>query len=211
MLVTSLIDAEAAADPEQALRDLRAHAAPCEELDQLLDLLDLQLDHLTLPFGPKPHIPLQVHTRYRLNEIMAAMGDVRNGRLYLPREGVYFDPHSQCNLLFVTLHKDEADYSASTLYKDYALGPKRFHWQSQSGTRPTDKKGVRHVHHIEQGIMPLLFVRERRKDGRGQSMAYMFLGPVTIADWSEQRPMNVEWELEHEMPSEMLRVARVVG
>ena len=211
MLVTSLFDAEAAADPQQAIRDLRAHAALSDELDQLLDLLDVQLDHLTLPFGLKPHIPLQVHARYRLSEVMAAMGDVRKGRLYLPREGVYFDSRSHCNLLFVTLHKDEADYSASTLYKDYALGPKRFHWQSQSGTRPTDKKGLRHVHHTEHGITPLLFVRERRRDERGQSMAYMFLGSLKMADWSGERPMSVEWELEHEMPSEMLRVARVVA
>ncbi len=58
---------------------------------------------------------------------MAAFGDWRNGRLYLPREGVHFHKETRCNLLLVTLEKDAADYSPSTMYADYALGPTRFH------------------------------------------------------------------------------------
>lgn len=190
---------------------LRAHPAIVAELLEVLDLLRAQLTHTTMPFVHPARVPLQVHGTYRLDEVMSAFGDVRGGGLYRPREGVHFDESSGCNLLFVTLQKDEDDYSPTTMYADYALSPTRFHWQSQSGTRPTDKKGRRHVHHETDGVTPLLFVRERRKDERNETMPYRFLGPVRLIDWSGERPMNVEWELATPMPAETLRVARVVG
>ena len=41
---------------------------------------------------------------------------------------------SRCNLLFITLRKSEALFSPSTRYRDLALGPALFHWESQSTT-----------------------------------------------------------------------------
>jgi hypothetical protein len=43
---------------------------------------------------------------------------------------------SQTDLLFVTLNKSEALFSPSTRYRDLALGPSLFHWESQEGERP---------------------------------------------------------------------------
>jgi len=37
-------------------------------------------------------------------------------------------------LFFVTLDKSEREYSPTTLYKDYAISPTQFHWESQSTT-----------------------------------------------------------------------------
>jgi superfamily II DNA or RNA helicase/HKD family nuclease len=193
------------------LATLRDHAALAEEMHSVLSLLDERLDHAVWPFPVRPEVPLAVHARYRLQEVMAAFGDVRDGALYLPREGEHYDAASACNLLFVTLEKDEADYSPTTMYRDYALGPARFHWQTQSGTRPTDKKGRRHLEHAAQGVTPLLFVRERRKDERGETAPYVFLGPVRLTAWSGERPMNIEWELLRPMPTRVLRAAAIVA
>ncbi|MCT0209973.1 MAG: hypothetical protein DCF18_00615 [Cyanobium sp.] len=45
---------------------------------------------------------------------------------------------SATNLLFITLHSSEALFSPTTGTRDLALGPSRFHWQSQNtGARPT--------------------------------------------------------------------------
>ena len=206
MLLTTLFGREGA--PEQRLR---AEPAMVAELLELLTLLEARLTHTTVQWLHPSRVPLQVHGTYRLNEIMAAFGDVRNGLLYIPREGVYFNVPTRCNLLFVTLHKDEDDYSPTTMYADYALGPSRFHWQSQSGTRPTDVKGQRHVRHTEEGITPLLFVRERKKDDRGVTMPYVFLGPVSLVHSVGARPMNVEWALEVPMPAATLRMSKVIG
>ena len=122
-----------------------------------------------------------------------------------------FHAPSQSNLLFVTLQKDEADYSPSTLYRDYALAPDRFHWQSQSRTRPDTTKGQRHVAHEALHITPLLFVRATRKDDRGETRPYAFLGPVRLAAHSGERPMNIEWALAHPMSEALYREARIVA
>ena len=198
-------------DLAAAERSLRNHEALLDELAQLLDWLADRVTHMTLPFVHAAKLALQVHGTYRLNEIMAALGDVRNGRLYIPREGVHFDKASKCNLLFVTLQKDEEDYSPTTMYADYAIGPDRFHWQSQSGTRAQDVKGQRHVRHAEEAITPLLFVRERKKDDRNETVPYTFLGPVRCSKWEGERPMNIEWALDVEMPAETLRMAKVIA
>ncbi|MFK7930259.1 MAG: DUF3427 domain-containing protein [Myxococcota bacterium] len=210
MLLATLLGGEAM-DLGAAERCLREHTALLHELRQLLDWLADRVTHMTLPFVHPAKLALQVHGTYRLNEIMAALGDVRKGRLYIPREGVHFDKYSRCNLLFVTLQKDEEDYSPTTMYADYAIGPDRFHWQSQSGTRAKDVKGQRHVRHVEEAITPLLFVRERKKDDRNETMPYTFLGPVQCTTWEGERPMNIEWTLEHEMPAETLRMAKVIA
>ncbi len=211
MLLTTIFGATAVADPDAAMRTLAGHPALMTELRALLELMTERTDHRTLAWMNRAKLPLQLHARYRLNEIMAAMGDVRGGRLYLPREGVHYDAASNCNLLFVTVDKDADAFSPSTMYADYALGPSRFHWQSQSGTRPSDTKGLRHVEHVERGITPLLFVRPRKQDDRGVSMPYSFLGPVRIESWSGERPMDVVWSLAHPMPADLLTAARVVA
>ena len=78
-------------------------------------------------------------------EILGAFEDIRKGKLYKPREGVYFNKATNCNILFVTFNKSEKEYSPSTMYKDYAISESLFHWQTQSNTGPSTKKGQRHI------------------------------------------------------------------
>ncbi len=207
MLAVMLFGAEAVAD--DALAPLWRHPAMLAELRALLALLRDRLDHLAPPWAHDA--PLSLHARYGRHEIMAAFDDVRDGTLYLPREGVLFERRSRCNLLFVTLHKDEEDFSASTMYRDYAIAPDRFHWESQSRTRPDDTKGQRHVRHAEQGVTPLLFVRHTRKDDRGETTPFAFLGPLRLLSHQGERPMSIEWALEHPMSEALFRQARVIA
>ncbi len=58
---------------------------------------------------------------------------------------------SQCDLLFITLNKSEALFSPSTRYRDLALGPSLFHWESQSNTRAASSTGQRTIHHASLG------------------------------------------------------------
>ena len=74
---------------------------------------------------------------------------------------------STTDLLFITLRKSEALFSPSTRYRDLALGPSLFHWESQSTTTASSATGQRYIHHATRGSRVLLFVREQRKqDGR---------------------------------------------
>ena len=57
-----------------------------------------------------------------------------NDAPWIHREGVLWHQSSQTDLLFITLRKSEALFSPSTRYRDLALGPSLFHWESQSTT-----------------------------------------------------------------------------
>ncbi|MCB9834204.1 MAG: DUF3427 domain-containing protein [Planctomycetes bacterium] len=211
MMLATALDRSAAVDPGRAIGSLRSHRALGREFLELLDLLETRLDHRTPAFVHESGVPLALHARYALHEIMAAFGDVRNGRLYEPREGVVFHGSSRCNLLFVTLTKDEDDYSPTTMYRDFALAPNLFHWQSQSRTRVDSEKGRRHTEHAARGITPLLFIRVRKKDDRGETMPYSFVGPVRFQRSRGERPMNIEWELDHPMPAALFEAAAVAA
>ena len=72
---------------------------------------------------------------------------------------------SLCDLLFITLNKSEALFSPSTRYRDLALGPSLFHWESQSTTTAASPTGQRTIHHEARGARVLLLVREHRREG----------------------------------------------
>jgi len=59
----------------------------------------------------------------------------------------------------------EALFSPTTRYRDLALGPSLFHWESQSTTTASSATGQRYVHHEARGSRVLLFVREQRRQG----------------------------------------------
>jgi hypothetical protein len=50
---------------------------------------------------------------------------------------------SQTDLLFVTLNKSEALFSPSTRYRDLALSPSLFRWESQRTTTAASPTGQR--------------------------------------------------------------------
>ena len=94
---------------------------------------------------------------------------------WIHREGVLWHQASATDLLFITLRKSEALFSPSTRYRDLALGPALFHWESQSTTTATSATGQRTIHHASRSSRVLLYrcaeacgyVREQRKqDGR---------------------------------------------
>ena len=212
MLATNVLDLEAGAAPDEALATFWRHPALRAEVTELLSLLDDRLDHTVVPFRPHHAAPFAVHATYRLSEIMAGLGDVRDGVLYRPRGlGVHYDAPSKSNVLMVTLTKDEKNRKASTMYKDYAITPRRFHWESQSGTAPHHEKGKRHIQHRELGVTPLLFVRETARDDRRQANPYVFLGPAALESTAGDRPMRIVWGLEHPMPAGVYAKASVVS
>ena len=110
----------------------------------------------------------------------------------------------------MTLEKSGRDYSPSTLYKDYAISPTEFHWESQSGTSPQSPTGQRYIRHRERGGQILLFVRQRRRQD-GRTMPYMFLGPCDYVSHAGSRPVAFVWRLRRAMPAELFRGAKVAA
>jgi superfamily II DNA or RNA helicase len=177
----------------------------CSLMEYLLD----EVTHRTKTWENSYDIHLELHSKYSRDEIMAAFNDIRKGKLYLPREGVFYHKETKCNLLFVTLNKSEKDYSPSTMYRDYAISNTLFHWQTQSNTKPTTKKGIRHLEHKEKGITPLLFIRNQRNDERRETEPYFFVGPVKLNRWDGSQPMNIVWKVEEPLPADIYKSTSV--
>lgn len=181
---------------------------------EYLDILDLLVDnisHLPVKWDNQFGIDLDIHCYYTRDEVISAFNDIRNGRLHQPREGVYFNKRTKCNLFFVTLDKSEKEYSPTTMYRDYAISDNKFHWQSQSTTRPSSKKGKRHVYHKEKGITPLLFLRKSKKDDRNVAEPYFFAGPLEIESYEGSNPMNIIWKLKVPLPADIYKMAAVIS
>lgn len=211
MLATSLLGPQAALDPAECLDAFARNEALAEEITQILDLLSERIEHVSGSVALPHEIPLRLHARYTRTEIMAAFGDVRRGGLYEPREGVYHHPDTQSDLFFVTIQKSEADYSPSTLYKDYAISPDEFHWQSQSTTRSGSDTGQRYINHVDRGYTPFLFVRERNDTEYGHTMPYLFLGPVDYVSHEGDRPMSIRWKMRARIPADAYRGMRLTA
>jgi superfamily II DNA or RNA helicase len=171
------------------------------ELRQLLDLLDDRRRNVDFDVGPA-EIPLRVHARYTLDEVMASVDEQNEkGSIMRIQAGVYYLEHFRTDLFFVTLEKSERDYSPTTLYRDYPMSDHRFHWETQSNCHEETRTGRRYL-----SIRPrsdqhaLLFVRQKRQNERGVTAPYLLLGPVYYETHRGSRPMQIEWSLEHPIP-----------
>ena len=106
-----------------------------------------------------------MHGRYSRAEIEAAFGILTAGPPAAIAKAWFWHQTSATDLLFVNLRKSEALLSPTTRYRDLALGPSLFHWESQSTTTAASATGQRTIHHQARGARVLLFVREQRREG----------------------------------------------
>ena len=196
---------------EEALRAIWANPAVRVELRQLLNVLDDQSETAARPLGILPGVPLSIHARYTRDEALVALGDGTFDRPPTSREGVRWVPDIETDVLFVTLRKSERIYSPSTRYRDYAISPRLFHWESQSTTSSASPTGRRYRRQPEDGTHVLLFVRENPTLSNGAGAPFTLLGPASLEEQRGERPMQITWRLAHPMPETLLEVARLVA
>jgi Domain of unknown function (DUF3427)/Type III restriction enzyme, res subunit len=190
------------------------HPAVLDELRQLLDILEDRASVVPIPLSKALEwtlpVPLSVHSRYRLDDVLSAFGLMTPDTPNRIREGVTFDETSKSDICFVTLDKSEKHYSPTTRYRDYAISPDLFHWETQSTTSVQSRTGQRYLKHREQGTHILLFARQARTDA-GQTQPYVFLGPADYESHRGDRPIAIVWRLRTPMPPELFQQARVAA
>ncbi|QPP07993.1 DUF3427 domain-containing protein [Streptomyces bathyalis] len=195
---------------EEALSTLREQTYFRDEVRQVLEY---NLEHTeTLPIRDD-RLPetLLVHCSYSREEYLPALGEVELGGA-LPinfREGVKWCKAEQADALFVTLEKEDKDFSPETRYRDYAMGPDRFHWESQNATSSTSEVGKRYQNHQAQGSQVLLFVRRYKTTDIGRPHPSTLLGPVEYARHEGSKPMAIVWKLNHELPADVLTYSSI--
>ena len=171
----------------------------------LLDLMTCLMDRVAFrgfpvtPLTTDPSSPLRVHARYTRDEILCAIGSKPESvRPPSWQSGVWFERHSNTDLLAFTLDKSSGSFSPSTRYRDYALNESLIHWESQSATRALSETGQRYINHASMGSSVLLFARPTVHD-----RAFWFLGPATYVSHEGERPMAITWRLDTPLPEDL--------
>ena len=176
-------------------------------LHDLTELLDWLLTHL-VPL-PKQQFEnytesLNLHASYTREQVILSLG---KGSFELPhpsREGCLHVDERKLDVFFADINKSESDFSPTTMYEDYAITDKLFHWQSQSQTSDTSPVGARYINHIEEGYTPILFVRDRKKLVNGLTSPYYYAGPLNYVRHEGSKPISFVWELEYPLSAKAM-------
>ncbi len=174
-----------------------------EYLDEILSILKIKnnsINYIELDSGLD--IPLKVYSSYTQEQILAGLGLSTFSKECELREGVRYLEKQDLDVFLITLNKNEKEYSANTMYNDYVINEKLFHWESQNKTTPDKGVGKRYIDKTRQ-LRTLLFVREYKKQN-GQTAPYVFLGRGNYKQHEGSKPMKVVWEMEKEIPPSLI-------
>lgn len=197
----------------RGLLDLRSRSRVVGEVLDLLAYREqvMRVVPKSLP-GQLAASPVRSHAQYSREELLAGLGlgTLDPGTPGSIREGVKWLPSLQTDALMVTLKKSEADYSPTTMYRDYAINQTLFHWESQSTTRDSSATGLRYATQGEQGSNVVLFVR-RAKTGDIGTEPYTCLGTASFESSTGSRPMQIVWKLDRDMPIDLFLEAKTAA
>lgn len=143
------------------------------ELADVVDWQIQQIKHQQPTMENLANVPVKLHARYSREQILVAFGATTFERQPPAREGVFVIQSDNIELMFVTLNKNEKQFSPTTMYHDYAISENLFHWQSQNSARPDRGKGKDYINHQKIGKRLFLFVREQTKDEYGRTMGFV--------------------------------------
>jgi superfamily II DNA or RNA helicase len=181
-----------------------------EDLASVIRQSERLAPHVTKPMeGRLSKTPFRVHARYSINEILPALNISRKPKGF--QAGVVWSQSLRSDAFFVTLKKSEARFSPTTMYRDFALSPTRFHWETQSGTSIHSPTGRRYLSHRASGTSILLFTRHQSRTDFGPGSPYLFLGEADYVEHRGDRPISITWELREPMPADHFAIASVVA
>ncbi len=184
---------------DQFLALLFANPVAHAELQEVVCILQERstLEPLPLPGAPADWT-LALHGRYTRAEILSAVGYLTPIARPLSDSGCLPLPEVMNEILFVTLDKSEG-FDERVQFKDYAISPELFHWQTQNRAGPNNSSGRRYTESSVNGWKFQLFVREDR------DAAYVALGPVQLVSHQGDRPISIVWRLDTPLTAELFR------
>lgn len=188
---------------EESLARLRSNSSAVQDTLQVLEYRTQTTRVRTTPLREPLTGPLNLHSQYSQGEILIALGHWSFATRPNHQAGVLHLKDRKIDAFFVTLNKTESDYSPTTMYEDYAISDRLFHWQSQGATSEKSRTGQRYIHHQAHGYTPLLFVREHKKLPDGRTAPYVYLGPARYVSHTGSQPMSIIWELETPIPARL--------
>ena len=183
------------------IQSFRKESVFCDELIQLLDYRYNKIKFLDEPVDIGYENALDLHCTYSREDILTGLGVNSLKHRQESREGVFYFKEQDIDIFFINLQKSEKDFSPTTMYEDYAISDRLFHWQSQSKTSDTSITGQRYITDRKSGGRVLLFVRDVKSE------PYIFLGKANYESHQGSRPISIVWKLEKPMPPHILERA----
>lgn len=182
---------------EEALRNFKKYTPFVDEVKELTAYLLSNIDIKTFPIGEDLPQALEQYGCYTREEIFTIFGrQTAEKRMQGSVSGVFNIEERNTELLFVTLNKSDKDFSVSTMYDDYVVSERQFHWKSKN----TDTHEGRGKRYVEQAINKkkfLLFVRADKTDGFNNTCPFYCFGLVDYISSRDDKPMSIDWHMHH--------------
>jgi hypothetical protein len=185
----------------KVIQKIKADSVFCEELNQLLNYRYNKIKFLDETVDIGYENALDLHCTYSREEILTGLGVNSFDHRQESREGVFYFKERDLDIFFINLQKSEKEFSPTTMYEDYAISDRLFHWQSQSKTSDTSITGQRYIKDRKMGGRVLLFVRDIKSE------SYTFLGKANYESHQGNKPISIIWRLEKPIPSHILEKA----
>lgn len=177
----------------EALRRLANYSVFISEILELTDYLLANLETKTFSVGEGMPMSLEQYGCYTREEVFAIFKrQTADRRMQGSVAGVFNIEELNTELFFVTLNKSDKEFSAETMYNDYVVSENEFRWESQN-TDSHQGKGKRFVEQKKNGKKFLLFVRENKKDGYGNTCPFICFGLVDYIRSKDDKPMKINW------------------
>ena len=185
---------------------LSKYACFKQEIAEIVTFLLARLDIKTTPIGADIIPGLELYGCYTREEVFTLVGrQTAEVKMQGAASGVFNLPEHNATLLFVTLNKSEKDFSPSTQYNDYLINEEYFHWQSQNTDSHNNNGGRRYTEQSQTKNKIILFVREEKKDGFGNTSPFHCFGLVDYVSSHDDFPMNVKWRLQKPAMAQYLK------
>lgn len=186
-------------DEALALIHLPQYTCFKQEIEEIISYLLANLTIKTTPMGVNNIPGLELYGCYTREEIFTLVGkQTADLKMQGAASGVFNLPEHNATLLFVTLNKSEKDFSPSTQYNDYLINEEYFHWQSQNTDSHSNKGGRRYTEQAKRNSKIILFVREEKKDGFGNTSPFYCFGLVDYVSSHDDFPMQYVYIIDYQ-------------
>lgn len=180
---------------EEAIGRLKNYPYFIKEIMELTDYLLTIIETKTFAVGEGMPLALEQYGNYTREEVFTIFGrQTADKKMQGSVAGVFNIEELKTELFFVTLNKSEKDFSASTMYDDYVVSENQFHWKSQN-TDTHQERGKRFVEQTKNKKKFLLFVRENKHDGYGNTCPFFCFGLVDYISSRDDKPMSIDWRM----------------
>lgn len=177
-----------------------------QEIEEIVSYRLENLEITTSPLGDTVLPGIELYGCYTREEIFTLTGRQTESHKILNLKGTFNLPQYNATLLFVTLNKSDRDFSPSTQYEDYVINKDYFHWQSPNSDGHDTRGGQIYTRQPEKHNKIVLFVREEKKDGFGNTTPFHCFGLVDYVSSHGNFPMNITWKLHQPVMAQYLKV-----